>query len=87
MKIVKFKSLPEFYKKEKNFTKTNTVREYEANDERFEILKETAGQYLKGHSKYGIEIVNSKTGESFQRFIQDVSIYKNLYIITLGQEM
>lgn len=87
MKIVRFKSNPEFWKKEKSFLKTNTVREYETGDKRFRILKEASEQYLKFSSKYAIEIINSETGESFQRFIQDVSIYKNLYIITLGCEV
>lgn len=89
MKIVtvKFKSIPKFYEKEKKYIKTNTVRRYDATDERFKILKEASEKNgLKFNSLYVIEIINTETGESFKRFIQDVSIWKNLYIITLGSE-
>lgn len=83
-KWVKFKSIPKFWEKEKKYIKTNTVRKYEAGDKRFEILKEASEQELKSSVLYGIEIVNSETGESFKRYIQDVSIWENLYIITFG---
>lgn len=84
---VKFKSIPKFYEKEKKYIKTNTVRKYEPNDERFEILKEASEKNgLKFNSLYAVEIINTETGESFKRFIQDVSIWENLYIITLGSE-
>lgn len=89
MKIVtvKFKSIPKFYEKEKKYIKTNTVRRYDATDERFKILKEVSEKNgLKFNSLYVIEIINTETGESFKRFIQDVSIWENLYIITLGSE-
>lgn len=89
MKIVtvKFKSIPKFYEKEKKYIKTNTVRRYDATDERFKILKEASEKNgLKFNSPYVIEIINTETGESFKRFIQDVSIWENLYIITLGSE-
>lgn len=89
MKIVtvKFKSIPKFYEKEKKYIKTNTVRRYDATDERFKILKEASEKNgLKFNSLYVIEITNTETGESFKRFIQDVSIWENLYIITLGSE-
>lgn len=89
MKIVtvKFKSIPKFYEKEKKYIKTNTVRRYDATDERFKILKEASEKNrLKFNSLYVIEIINTETGESFKRFIQDVSIWENLYIITLGSE-
>lgn len=89
MKIVtvKFKSIPKFYEKEKKYIKTNTVRRYDTTDERFKILKEASEKNgLKFNSLYVIEIINTETGESFKRFIQDVSIWENLYIITLGSE-
>lgn len=89
MKIVtvKFKSIPKFYEKEKKYIKTNMVRRYDATDERFKILKEASEKNgLKFNSLYVIEIINTETGESFKRFIQDVSIWENLYIITLGSE-
>lgn len=89
MKIVtvKFKSIPKIYEKEKKYIKTNTVRRYDATDERFKILKEASEKNgLKFNSLYVIEIINTETGESFKRFIQDVSIWENLYIITLGSE-
>ncbi|MFR9019759.1 MAG: hypothetical protein ACLVH8_08655 [Fusobacterium sp.] len=85
---VKFKSIPEFYEKEKKYIKTNTVRKYDATDERFEILKEASEKNgLKFDSLYVVEIINTETGESFKRFIQDVSIYEDLYIITFGGEV
>lgn len=84
---VKFKSIPKFYEKEKKYIKTNTVRKYDPNDERFEILKEASEkENLRQKSFYIIEIINTETGESFKRFIQDVSIWEDLYIITFGGE-
>lgn len=42
IQTVKFKSIPKFYEKEKKYIKTNTVRKYDATDERFKILKEAS---------------------------------------------
>lgn len=72
--MVKFKSLPEFYFKEKRGLKPNTVREIDYRDERFTKL-------IEGKERY-ITIENTKTKECFTRFISDVSVHKNLMIIS-----
>lgn len=81
MEKVSFKTAPKFFYKEKLGIKNNTIRRAsflgKFTDKRFKILdKATNGLNII------IEIINTKTGEKFQRETKDVSKYKNLYIIT-----
>lgn len=85
--FVEFKSDPIYYHKEKTYRKNNTIRKYFDNDERFEILKEASKKDLRGTAEYAIRIVNATNGEYFERFIKDVSFYKDLYIITWDCEV
>jgi hypothetical protein len=71
---VAFRSDPEFYRKEHNGYKPNTVREVDETDHRFITLR-------AGRAKT-IRIVSTKTNQSFMRVITDVSFYKNLCIIS-----
>lgn len=79
---VSFKSFPRFYKKEKLGIKNNTVREKDTS-ERFKILEEFSLGVLKNLE---VEIINSKTKESFVRKVKDVSNFYNTYIITWKHE-
>jgi len=77
--LIEFKSIPEFWEKEKEGIKNNTVREFEDDDIRFEVLD----LFAKGENpNLEIRLFNTKTKESFERKIKDVSIYAGLYIIT-----
>ena len=77
MLVVTFKSTPEFYEKEKDGIKNNTVRESD-NGVRFESLKNVN---LQTEQCY-VKIVNCETKEFFSRKIRDISIYNNIYILT-----
>lgn len=74
-KIVKFKSVPEFFEKEKCGFKPYTYRYIDSySDERFKILGQAlrAGHFLNYENKYIIEIENTLTKETFRRVITDV---------------
>lgn len=74
-KIVSFKSIPEYFEKEKCGFKPYTYRYIDSySDERFQILGEAlrAKHYFNYQHNYIIEITNSITGESFRRIITDV---------------
>ena len=76
--VIEFKSIPKYFAKEKSDLKNNTVRIYDQADERFRLLNLWA---IK--DKYGkIRIVNSETGESFERHIRDITFWNDLWIIT-----
>lgn len=76
--IVKFKSFPVNYEKEKDGRKPNTLRLKETNDYRFVHL---GAMMLSGD--YGkIQIKNSGTEESFVRTITDVSEWQGWIIIS-----
>jgi hypothetical protein len=72
--IVKFKSHPIFFDKEKSGLKPNTVRMVPTADERFEALD----QRIAGI----IEIENTETKEVFQRVITDISFWNGQFIIS-----
>jgi hypothetical protein len=82
---MKFKSIDSIYHKEKCGLKPNTVRKIDLNDERFlELIS-------KGYNGFNeneliIEIVNADTGECFERFIEDITIWENLMIISWKHE-
>ena len=75
-----FKSLPEFWIKEYEGVKCNTIREFDSPDEREKVLK----AYMKGNYKpvIYIKIKNTKTGEMFKRVVTDVTLYRGFYIIS-----
>jgi hypothetical protein len=72
--IVKFKSHPIFFEKEKDGRKPNTVRMVPTADERFEALDQRTATI--------IEITNTETKEFFQRVITDISFWNGQFIIS-----
>ncbi|MGV9142027.1 MAG: hypothetical protein ACOC1X_03725 [Promethearchaeota archaeon] len=83
--ILKFKSTPENYEKEKSGLKPNTVRKfgYFEEDKRESILIDYMNDKI---NNLGILIVNSETGDSFVRTIKDVTKWKGEYIISWEEE-
>lgn len=73
-----FKSIPIMFNKEKNGLKPNTIREIDEFDDRFRKLAEFETNL--------ITIKNSETGETFTRKITDISIWKNIMIISWKHE-
>jgi len=69
---VYFKSLPEFYEKEEDGRKCNTVRE----------MSGVEYATLVGINPENIVIQNTETSEDFIREITDISRWKNLVIIS-----
>jgi hypothetical protein len=68
MSRVVFKSIPEIYDKEKRGIKPNTARFVDDfSDYRFKDLRDGSANE--------IEIVNTKTNESFVRDIQDITFF------------
>lgn len=78
-KKISFKSLPEFYEKEKNGKKNNIVRIIDKDDERFEIIKEYS---IFKFDLLIIEIKNTETKDSFCRIVKDITFFNDLTIIT-----
>lgn len=77
---VKFKSTPGNWKKEYAGLKRTTVRECDdIEDPRFKILDDFINSR---RNILEIEIEHTETGESFFRTVTDVSIFKELYIIS-----
>jgi hypothetical protein len=79
--IVQFKSIDDIYHKERMGLKPNTVREIDLSDERFLNLI----SYYQFGFNFGditIKIVNAQTEESFERIVEDITIFKNLMIIS-----
>jgi len=73
---VSFKSNPDNFKKEESGLKSNTVREIEMGDSRFDMLSDFPQLNMK------IEIINSATGKKFIRLISDVTWFNNYVIIS-----
>jgi len=69
---VYFKSIPEFYEKEEDNRKCNTVRE----------MPGVEYSTLLGINPEHIVIQNTETSEDFIREITDISRWKNLVIIS-----
>lgn len=84
MNIVDFKSISPFFEKEGEGIKNNTVREFEdPQDKRKKLLD----KFEKGDIfDLDIKITNIETKAYFCREIRDVTIYKNLYIITWHED-
>lgn len=62
MEIISFKTVPVLFEMERDGVKPFTVREADPRDERFQSL-------FSGEAKV-IELVNTETGEKFQRRIR-----------------
>ena len=76
--MVRFKSVPAMFYKEKSGKKPNTLRKKDLADERFIQLGAMAAVY-----EYGtIEITNTATGECFRREITDVTTWEDWVIIS-----
>jgi hypothetical protein len=71
---ISFKSVPENFVKERDGLKPNTVRVVATNDPRFEALDQRTAKV--------IEIINTDTGEFFQRMITDISFWDGRFIIS-----
>ena len=78
MSIIKFKSNPIFFKKERSGLKPNTVRMVSTADERFKALDEKTATI--------IEIENTETKEFFLRMITDISFWNGQFIISWKHE-
>ena len=68
---IEFKSLPEYFAKEKSGVKNNTVRIVDIADARFKILSE----HNCGERDLEIVIENKDTGEKFKRTLKDVTFF------------
>ena len=79
--VFSFKSHPDFFWKERDGVKNNTVRKVELDDERFRMLIAWSEIGFNDRDIW-IEIVNCVTHESFKRTIRDISVYEKLMIIT-----
>lgn len=78
---MRFKSLDHIFQKEKAGIKPNTVRKIDLNDDRFLYLISKAYNGFNEH-ELSIEIVNERTGEVFERWIEDITIWDGLIIIS-----
>lgn len=70
---VTFKSVPEFFVKEKNGSKPNTVRVIDLNDDRFKVLR-------RGCKR--IVITLPDYSDSFERYVTDYSEWNGFAIIS-----
>ena len=83
---VVFKSRPEYFEKEQNGNKPNTVRDIDLTEEKFRILV-----MMMQTRKYGyIKITDTnplrRIERSFVRRIQDITLWKNIMIISWKYE-
>ncbi|EFS20673.1 hypothetical protein FSBG_00170 [Fusobacterium gonidiaformans 3-1-5R] len=87
--VITFKSYPEFYEKEKSGLKCNTVRLFTLSDDREYILQDIMNEEIKKEDVI-LRIMNSDTGETFEREISDVSKFEvnnvEIYIISWRHE-
>ena len=81
--VVKFKSLPIVFEKEKSGKKPFTIREIDV-DNRFEWI---TAMWRLGEFGY-IQIINSENKESFKRRITDITYWdNNLVCISFAKEL
>ena len=79
-KTITFKSIPENFRKEYLNLKRNTVRKCDNKDYiRFEVLEDWL---CSNNSVLFVEILNTKTNESFRREVTDVTKWEDFYIIS-----
>jgi len=76
--MVKFKSIPAMFVKEKDGRKPNTIRLVDEMDERFEKLYNNETNL--------ITIENTETGETVTRVITDVSVWNKMMIVSWRHE-
>lgn len=77
--IIDYKSDPYFFYKERDNKKTNTVRKHDFSDERVRKLLAMANSGIYGY----IRITNSENNHQFfTRMITDVTVFKDLLIIS-----
>ena len=80
LKTIKFKSLPEYFIKEKSGLKPNTIRFFEkSTDDRLLALNKFK---FWQDTPLMIEITNTDSGKIFTRVVSDVSPYHDFYIIS-----
>lgn len=89
MTIIQFKSTPENWEKEFDGRKRNTVRVFDCEDIRKNILDKYLSEINKTNrtlyfNMFQIEILNTKTKQTFTRDITDVTYFPqgNCYIIS-----
>lgn len=80
VKTIRFKSIPDYWKKEYLGLKPNTIREIDSTDDvRFEVLNE----FLFGDTNIiDVEIENTETHEIFVRRVTDVTRFDDYFIIS-----
>jgi len=76
--VVEFKSVPVFFEVERTGAKSNTMRKFDKDDERFKILRQWQLSQVFGK----IRIKNSATLETFERQITNISAFHNWIIIS-----
>ena len=80
---VVFKSTPENYKVESSDLKNNTSRIVDLKDERFHILEDAARDFdFDAKVDLNVQIINTKTKESFTRKVRHVCFWKGQCVIT-----
>ncbi len=82
MKLIRFKSLPEYWNKERIGLKKNTLRKVDMGENKFKMLEEWEKIMKDGHFIFFIEITNTETKESFRKRITDITFYKGWVIIS-----
>jgi len=77
--IIKLKSTQENYRKEYLGIKNNTLRKKDMSDKRFILLSEFENGNI---NNLVIQITNTKTKETFNKIISDVTTYEDWVIIS-----
>lgn len=78
---IQFKSIDSIYHKERLGLKPNTVREIDLSDDRFlHLISKAYSGFNEG--EITIKIINANNGGFFEREVEDITIYKNLMIIS-----
>lgn len=78
MEQVTFKSNVEYFLKEEDNRKPNTVRVIDMSDKRFQLLHD----FSIGEIALKITIINEELCASFTRIVKDVSFWEGLAIIS-----
>lgn len=75
-----FKSTPRIYRKEFFGLKCNTIRNF--NGEQGDDRKKALDSFIEGYYNLVVCIVNTATGECFDRRVTDVTKWEDWYIIS-----
>ena len=78
MKTIRFKSIPEYWIKEFNGLKPNTVRVFDDADSRQDVII----SWLFQPFKLEVEIENTASGDVFTRTVKDITQFNDVYIIS-----